>query len=311
MTIKEIEEASGMQRANIRYYETEGFINPEREKNGYRNYSEADLDLLKKIKLLRSLHISLEEIKAMHQGEQDFAKVLDVHIIHLTKQQEELGKSKYVCEKMKQDGATYEKLNTEQYLLVLKNCRPEITEREEWVERDVPKPLKAPYLRIFARLFDYLLYMFLWWLLVFACNTAFGFEETTLLVVTLVGFAMWMPFGLLLEPMFLCLFGATPGKLILGLYVTYDLAEYMPMEVARRRTWRAVGMLHEWEYEDIYQFTRIFECLEKGKTLDWDYEANTTIGLKDECRWRDVVWLILTVVLVVGNVTLLKMLIGL
>ena len=83
------------------------------------------------------------------------------------------------------------------------------------------------------------------------------------------------------------------------------------MEVARRRTWRAVGMLHEWEYEDIYQFTRIFECLEKGKTLDWDYEANTTIGLKDDKTWRRVVWLVLTALLLVGNVTLLKVLIGL
>ena len=32
MTIKEIEEASGMQRANIRFYEEEGFLHPEREK---------------------------------------------------------------------------------------------------------------------------------------------------------------------------------------------------------------------------------------------------------------------------------------
>ena len=37
MTLKEIEEASGMQRANIRFYEEEGFLHPEREKNGYRN----------------------------------------------------------------------------------------------------------------------------------------------------------------------------------------------------------------------------------------------------------------------------------
>ena len=158
MTIKEIEEASGMQRANIRYYESEGFLQPEREKNGYRNYTEADLDILKKIKLLRSLHISLEEIKAMHQGEQELGKTLAEHIEQLTKQQKELEKSKYVCEKMQRDRATYEKLNTEQYLLVLKNCRPDVTEREEWIERDVPEPVKAPFLRIFARLFDYLLY---------------------------------------------------------------------------------------------------------------------------------------------------------
>ena len=310
MTIKEIEEASGMLRANIRYYETEGFLHPEREKNGYRNYTEADLDILKKIKLLRSLHISLDEIKSMHCGEQELGKTLAEHIVHLTRQQEELGKSKYVCEKMKKDGATYEKLNTEQYLLVLENCRPEITEREEWVERDVPKPLKAPFLRIFARLFDYLLYMLLWLLLVYAWKTSFKPEETTVVISTFLCFCMWWPFALLVEPLFLCWFGATPGKLILGLYVTYDLADNMPMEVARRRTWRAVGMLHDWEYEDIFQFARIWECLEKGRPLDWDYEANTTIALKDECRWRDVVWLVLTTVLVVGIIMLIKVLAG-
>jgi DNA-binding transcriptional MerR regulator len=120
MTIKEIEEASGMQRANIRYYEEEGFLNPEREKNGYRNYTEADLNILKKIKLLRSLHVSLEDIKAMHRGTQDLATTLEEHIAYLTAKQQDLEKSKYVCEKMQRDGATYEKLNTEQYLLVLK-----------------------------------------------------------------------------------------------------------------------------------------------------------------------------------------------
>lgn len=310
MTIKEIEEASGMQRANIRFYESEGFLNPEREKNGYRNYTEADLEILKKIKLLRSLHISLEEIKAMHNGEQDLTKTLEEHMVRLTKQQEELGKSQYVCERMKKDGATYEKLNTEQYLLVLKNYRPEVMGREEWVERDVPKPLKAPFLRIFARLFDYLMYMLLWLLLVYAWKNAFRPEETTLLIGASLCFAAWCPFALLLEPLFLCWFGATPGKLILGLYVTYDLAEDMPVEVARRRTWRAVGMLHDWEYQDMFRLARIFECLDKGKTLDWDYEANTTIGLKDEKNWRRVVFLVCMVILVVGIITLFKQLLG-
>lgn len=310
MTIKEIEAAAGMLRANIRYYEEEGFLHPEREKNGYRNYTEADLDILKKIKLLRSLHISLEEIKAMHQGEQELLKTLEEHIIHLTKQQQELEKSKYVCEKMQRDGATYEKLNTEQYLLVLKKCRPDVTEREEWIERDVPEPVKAPWLRIFARLFDYLLYILLWLLLIYAWKTAFEPQETTLLIGTFLCFAAWCPLALLLEPLFLCWFGATPGKLILGLYVTYDLAEYMPLEVARRRSWRAVGMIHDWEYEDIFQFARMMECLQKGKPLDWDYAANTTIRLKDEYHWRNIVWLVLAAVVLAGIITLMKFILG-
>ena len=40
MNIKEIEERSGLTRANIRYYEQEGLIAPVRRENKYRDYSE-------------------------------------------------------------------------------------------------------------------------------------------------------------------------------------------------------------------------------------------------------------------------------
>ena len=65
MTIKEIEELSGMPRANIRFYEAEGLLRPDRDANGYRNYSEEDLRILQKIRLLRALHVSLEDIPVL------------------------------------------------------------------------------------------------------------------------------------------------------------------------------------------------------------------------------------------------------
>ena len=289
MTIKEIEEKSGMLRANIRFYESEGFLNPEREKNGYRNYSEEDLQLLRKIKLLRSLHISLEEIKAMHQGEQELGEALEVHIETLAKQQEELEKSKYVCEKMKRDGATYEKLNTEQYLLVLKNCRPNVMEREEWKERDVAEPVRAPFLRMFARAFDYLFYMLLWMLLVMLWNRLTGLSKSGVLIGTVSALAMAQPLAVLLEPIFLHCFGATPGKMLLGLSVTYDLGGRIPLDMAWARSWRAVFGVHDWRYKDLFQMLRIFKAMDEGKPLDWDYEANTTLELKDEKPWRKLV----------------------
>ena len=46
MTSKEMEARSGVPRANIRYYEVEGLLHPERLKNGYRSYSEEDLRTL-------------------------------------------------------------------------------------------------------------------------------------------------------------------------------------------------------------------------------------------------------------------------
>lgn len=76
MTIKEIEALSAMTRANIRFYEAEGLLTPRRSENGYRNYSDEDLDILKRIKLLRSLHIPLEEIKALHQDKEELHALL-------------------------------------------------------------------------------------------------------------------------------------------------------------------------------------------------------------------------------------------
>ena len=46
MNIKEIEERSGLTRANIRYYEQEGLLAPARRENKYRDYSEEDLETL-------------------------------------------------------------------------------------------------------------------------------------------------------------------------------------------------------------------------------------------------------------------------
>ena len=54
MTILELEQRSGLSRASVRFYEAEGFIAPARRENGYRDYSEADLELLLRLKLLES-----------------------------------------------------------------------------------------------------------------------------------------------------------------------------------------------------------------------------------------------------------------
>lgn len=63
MTIKELETLLGMTRANIRFYEQEGFLCPQRRENNYRIYSQEDVDTLRKIKLLRQLGLPLDTIR--------------------------------------------------------------------------------------------------------------------------------------------------------------------------------------------------------------------------------------------------------
>ena len=51
MHIKDIETRTGLSRANIRYYEQEGLVHPVRARNGYRDYSQEDLDTLLRVRL--------------------------------------------------------------------------------------------------------------------------------------------------------------------------------------------------------------------------------------------------------------------
>ncbi|MBP3341633.1 MAG: MerR family transcriptional regulator [Peptococcaceae bacterium] len=116
MKIKEIEERSGMSRANIRFYESEGLIAPARDTNGYRDYSEADLEILQRIKLLRTLRISLEEIKAVANGQHDLVEALDAHLLTLETEKLQVEQAQKLCRLMRDDNVQYASLDAQYYL---------------------------------------------------------------------------------------------------------------------------------------------------------------------------------------------------
>ena len=69
MNIKEVEKITGISSQNIRFYEKEGLIKPNRDdNNGYRVYCEDDIKLLKMIKILRMLDMPVGEIKELLSG---------------------------------------------------------------------------------------------------------------------------------------------------------------------------------------------------------------------------------------------------
>ena len=63
MLRSEIQNKTGLTRKAIEYYEDKGLINPHRLENGYKDYTEKDLDILVKVSILRKLGVSLSEIK--------------------------------------------------------------------------------------------------------------------------------------------------------------------------------------------------------------------------------------------------------
>lgn len=63
MLRNEIQNKTGLTRKAIEYYEEKGLINPQKTENGYRDYSDNDLEVLIKVSLFRKLGISVTEIE--------------------------------------------------------------------------------------------------------------------------------------------------------------------------------------------------------------------------------------------------------
>ena len=118
MTIKDVEERTGLSRSNIRFYEKEKLIEPSRnESNGYRDYSENDVENIKKIAYLRTLGISIEDIRNIISEKVTLQEMLEKQKEVLKNQITDLNKAKLMCEKMLDEGSiSYEKLQVEQYV---------------------------------------------------------------------------------------------------------------------------------------------------------------------------------------------------
>ncbi|MCQ4720896.1 MerR family transcriptional regulator, partial [Flavonifractor plautii] len=97
MTIGELEAALDMPRANIRFYVQEGFNHPRRGANNYRDYTEVDADTLRKVKLLRQLGLSLEEIRQAQRGERPLSALLGEQEAALARRRAELDWAGQVC----------------------------------------------------------------------------------------------------------------------------------------------------------------------------------------------------------------------
>lgn len=62
MLRSEIQKETGLTRKAIEYYEDKGLIHPQKYENGYRDYSEKDLEILTKVSVFRKLGMSISDI---------------------------------------------------------------------------------------------------------------------------------------------------------------------------------------------------------------------------------------------------------
>lgn len=77
MRINEVAKLTGVSARTLQYYDEIGLLIPEKLDNGYRDYSDENLDKLQKILFYRFLKFKLNDIKELLDGDIDSLKILE------------------------------------------------------------------------------------------------------------------------------------------------------------------------------------------------------------------------------------------
>lgn len=236
MTIKEVEARTGLARANIRYYEDQGFFTPQRGENGYRNYTGRDVDLLLKVKLLRQLGFSLEDIHDLQRGDRDLGSALALRAAGLEREQRELDRAAALCRELREDGVEFATLNAQLYL-------DRLAQDAEILREDRTPKRVFPWRRWFARGVD----QGIWSTLLALCGL-FSFEIAILGKNGNTSGALTLRILVLLltaasETFLLHRFGTTPGKALFGLKIVREDGTPLGLGEAARRAFTVAGFL--------------------------------------------------------------------
>ena len=282
MKIGEIETRAGMTRANIRFYESEGLLEPRRLENGYRDYSEEDLNTLLRIRLLRGLRMPLDEIRALQTGQTALDDALTRQLELLGGEQAELTRAQELCRVLCDEGVRYDSLDAPTYLARLEGA-PAVP------AGDVAVAQRVPWRRYWARSFDMVLYgmiaLSVAALVFHAIHRASGIT----LLHRIVLWAVQLVLLVLLEPFFLSRFGTTPGKWIMGLGVTDPDGGRLTFDNALTRTVVVLccGLGFGLPLVGLYTEIRSHVLCERGEPLAW--EDNSVITVRDRKIWRYIV----------------------
>lgn len=308
MKILDVELKTGLTRANIRFYEKEKLISIARNENGYRNYTDENVDTLLKIKLLRQLKIPIEEIRKLQQDEVELQKVLHQQMQYLNAEIKELEYSHEICEHIYTEGSSYKELNALKYLNELANKQKEPKENAlgtpAELEHDVIITPPHPWLRFFARCADYTFYIFILHIFYYLiAGNKPNFSRSFHFMIFITSTIMMV----IVEPILLSTFRTTLGKWLFGISVTEEEGGNLSYHDA---FWRTIRMIQYGQgyYIPIYHLYCYWCCrqdLRKNQQLPWDDEYDCQYHFRDTKIIRRIAYIILSVAILFGEVSML------
>lgn len=286
MKIQMVESRTGLDRPSIRFYEKEGLLNPQRLENGYREYSDADVELLLKIKLLRRLGMSVEKIRSLQQGSADLNSAIAQQMAVHTSQIEDYRRCRAVCEAMCRDGAVFASLDAQHYLQLMQEIRidDKVLDKSSFSEK-IPKEIH-PWRRYFARTLDYILWSaFVQFILLVVIRIRPVPGEFLDDLLGIGALALFVP----VEALLLSKFGTTPGKYVMGIRVAYYQGGNLPYAEALERSVQvfiqgtacgipvaSLGLYAYRFFQLTGRSTRPFvryDQVEGPKDMAWDYQS--------------------------------------
>lgn len=98
MKINDVEKITGLTQKAIRLYESKGLISVSRKENGYRSYTDKDVQTLKEIKLFRSVGITISDIKLYLFGVMSIDELMEKQKAEILKESGKNSEKYRICE---------------------------------------------------------------------------------------------------------------------------------------------------------------------------------------------------------------------
>ena len=115
LKIKELENLLSISRSNVRFYEKQGLFSPERKDNNYREYTNQDIEVLKKIIIFRKMGFTVEEIKLIQNNDLPFAEAIANAQRRIEDEIEQLNGSLKLIKQVAQENLYFDEIDIDEH----------------------------------------------------------------------------------------------------------------------------------------------------------------------------------------------------
>lgn len=145
MKINEVEALVGVTKKNIRFYEEQGLLSPRRNsENGYRDYGSEEIDILRRIKLMRKLGVPIGDIRQMQSGALTVADGMRRHLVTLEREEQNIKQAVRLCSVLTEQEIRLDTLDAEAVLAEMEEIERAGTVFQDKQRQDIRVRYIAP-----------------------------------------------------------------------------------------------------------------------------------------------------------------------